>query len=161
MAEEAREKKKYTDKCVKLFVGQLVLMIVKITNEHRSNRAMMKSLAQSMAVEDNILDAWSEYLNFKERLRNASSPLRFLPTFVVTEEFKNAKLSAEVRYNLFKDYMQKAIVKDQRWMNFKDVELDLTSHLPQCMFDVGTGRISILTINTEKYHSDVLAISQG
>ncbi|GJX69527.1 hypothetical protein Tco_0305254 [Tanacetum coccineum] len=77
-----------------------------------------------MAVEDNILDAWAEYLNFNERLRNASSPLRaFLPTFVVTEEFKNAQLSADVRYNLFKDYMQKAIVKDQRWMNFKDVEL--------------------------------------
>ncbi|GKA42749.1 hypothetical protein Tco_0735409 [Tanacetum coccineum] len=77
-----------------------------------------------MAVEDNILDAWAEYLNFNERLRNASSPLRaFLPTFVVTKEFKNAQLSADVRYNLFKDYMQKAIVKDQRWMNFKDVEL--------------------------------------
>ncbi|GKD13024.1 retrovirus-related pol polyprotein from transposon TNT 1-94, partial [Tanacetum coccineum] len=85
---------------------------------------MMESLAPSMAVEDNILDAWAEYLNFNERLRNASSPLRaFLPTFVVTKEFKNAQLSADVRYNLFKDYMQKAIVKDQRWMNFKDVEL--------------------------------------
>ncbi|GKD51544.1 C2 calcium-dependent membrane-targeting protein [Tanacetum coccineum] len=85
---------------------------------------MMESLAPSMAVEDNILDAWAEYLNFNERLRNASSPLRaFLPTFVVTKEFKNAQLSADVRYNLFKDYMKKAIVKDQRWMNFKDVDL--------------------------------------
>ncbi|GJU41276.1 hypothetical protein Tco_1194233 [Tanacetum coccineum] len=91
-------------------------ILFETTNGHRSNRAMMESLAPSMAVEDNILDAWEEYLNFNERLRNASSPLRaFLPTFVV--------LSADVRYNLFKDYMQKAIVKDQRWMNFKDVEL--------------------------------------
>nr|GEW84503.1 hypothetical protein [Tanacetum cinerariifolium] len=65
-----------------------------------------------------------EYLNFNERLRNASSPLRaFLPTFVVTKEFENAKLSADARYSLIKEYMQKAIVKDQRWMNFKDVEL--------------------------------------
>ncbi|GJY61257.1 hypothetical protein Tco_0461914 [Tanacetum coccineum] len=31
---------------------------------------------------------------------------------------------------------------------------DLTSHLPQCLFDVGTGRISIVTVNTVKYHSD-------
>nr|GEU82902.1 hypothetical protein [Tanacetum cinerariifolium] len=36
---------------------------------------------------------------------------------------KNATLSADVRYNPFKDYMQKAILKDQRWMDFKDVEL--------------------------------------
>ncbi|GKA96194.1 hypothetical protein Tco_0818289 [Tanacetum coccineum] len=41
-------------------------------------------LRLGMAVEDNVLDAWAEYLNFNERLRNASSPLRaFLPTFVV------------------------------------------------------------------------------
>nr|GEZ51703.1 hypothetical protein [Tanacetum cinerariifolium] len=97
---------------------------IQTTNEHRSNRAMLESLAPSMAVEDNILDAWAEYLNFNERLCNVSSPLRaFLPTFVVIEEFKNVKLSADVRYNLFKDYMQNAIVKDQRWMNFKDIEL--------------------------------------
>ncbi|GJU01126.1 hypothetical protein Tco_1111464, partial [Tanacetum coccineum] len=37
---------------------------------------------------------------------------------------------------------------------------DLTSHLPQFLFDVGTGRISIVTVNTVKYHSDVLAKSQ-
>nr|GEY45127.1 hypothetical protein [Tanacetum cinerariifolium] len=98
-------------------------------NGHRSNRAMMKSLEPSMAVEDNIFDAWTEYLNFNERLCNASSPLReFLPTFVVTEELKNEKLLADVRYNLFKDYMQKAIVKDQRWMDFKDVELTKNGH---------------------------------
>ncbi|GKF98633.1 hypothetical protein Tco_0297416, partial [Tanacetum coccineum] len=76
---------------------------------------MMESLAPSTAVEDNILDVWAEHLNFNERLCYASSPLRaFLPTFVVTEEFKNAQLLADVRYNMFKDYMQKAIVKDQR-----------------------------------------------
>ncbi|GJV41949.1 hypothetical protein Tco_1420389 [Tanacetum coccineum] len=34
---------------------------------------------------------------------------------------------------------------------------DLTSHLPQCLFDVSTSRISIVTVNTMKYHSDVLA----
>ncbi|GJR31176.1 hypothetical protein Tco_1107408 [Tanacetum coccineum] len=48
---------------------------------------------------------WAEHLNFNERLCYASSPLRaFLPTFVVIHEMK-------------------AIVKDQRWMDFKDVEL--------------------------------------
>ncbi|GKD66449.1 hypothetical protein Tco_1308557, partial [Tanacetum coccineum] len=39
------------------------------------------------------------------------------------EVFRNAKLSAEVRYNLFAAYMRKAIVKDKRWADFKDVEL--------------------------------------
>ncbi|GJZ68811.1 hypothetical protein Tco_0632361, partial [Tanacetum coccineum] len=38
---------------------------------------------------------------------------------------------------------------------------DLTSHLPHSLFDVGSGRISIVTVNTFKYHSDVLAKSQG
>ncbi|GKC36653.1 hypothetical protein Tco_1049037 [Tanacetum coccineum] len=38
---------------------------------------------------------------------------------------------------------------------------DLTSHLLQSLFDVGSGRISIVTMNTFKYHSDVLTISQG
>ncbi|GJW41280.1 hypothetical protein Tco_0067125 [Tanacetum coccineum] len=84
----------------------------------------LESLGPSMAVEDNVLDAWAEYLNFNERLRNLSSPLRaFLPTFVVTEEFRNATLSADVRYNMFTDYMKKAIVKDKRWVDFKDVEM--------------------------------------
>ncbi|GJU67627.1 RNA-directed DNA polymerase, eukaryota [Tanacetum coccineum] len=91
-------------------------ILFETTNGHRSTRSMMESLAPSTAVEDNILDVWAEQLNFNERLCYASSPLRaFLPTFVV--------LSADVRYNLFKDYMKKAIVKDQRWMDFKDVEL--------------------------------------
>ncbi|GJR33940.1 hypothetical protein Tco_1209624 [Tanacetum coccineum] len=40
-------------------------------------------------------------------------------------------------------------------------ESDLTSHLLQSLFDVGTSRISIITMNTVKYHSDVLARSQG
>ncbi|GKB68742.1 hypothetical protein Tco_0930154, partial [Tanacetum coccineum] len=38
---------------------------------------------------------------------------------------------------------------------------DLTSHLPQSLFDVGSGRISIVTVNTFRHHSDVLAKSQG
>ncbi|GKD22775.1 hypothetical protein Tco_1224478 [Tanacetum coccineum] len=93
-------------------------------NGHQSNRAMLESLGQTMAVEDNVLDAWGEVLNFNERLRDALSPLRaFLPTFVMTNEFRNAKLSAEVRYNLFTDYMRKSIVKDKRWNDFKDVGL--------------------------------------
>ncbi|GKD64244.1 hypothetical protein Tco_1306352 [Tanacetum coccineum] len=29
------------------------------------------------------------------------------------------------------------------------------------LFDVDSGRISIITVNTEKHHSNVLAISQG
>ncbi|GKF48083.1 hypothetical protein Tco_0141334, partial [Tanacetum coccineum] len=29
------------------------------------------------------------------------------------------------------------------------------------LFDVDSGRISIVTVNTKKYHSDVLAKSQG
>ncbi|GKG56707.1 hypothetical protein Tco_0580031, partial [Tanacetum coccineum] len=29
------------------------------------------------------------------------------------------------------------------------------------LFDVDSGRISIVTVNTKKYHSDVLARSQG
>ncbi|GKC27152.1 hypothetical protein Tco_1034446, partial [Tanacetum coccineum] len=37
---------------------------------------------------------------------------------------------------------------------------DLTSYMPKCLFDVGTGRISIVTMNTVKYHSDVLGRSQ-
>nr|GEX64964.1 hypothetical protein [Tanacetum cinerariifolium] len=46
-------------------------------------------------------------------------PIQAMPM----KEFKNAKLSADVRYNMFKDYMHKVMVKDQRWINFKDVEL--------------------------------------
>ncbi|GJU04874.1 reverse transcriptase domain-containing protein, partial [Tanacetum coccineum] len=38
---------------------------------------------------------------------------------------------------------------------------DLISYLPQNLFDVGSGRISIVTVNTFKHHSDVLAKSQG
>ncbi|GJT67910.1 C2 calcium-dependent membrane-targeting protein [Tanacetum coccineum] len=84
----------------------------------------MESFGPSIAVEDNVLDAWAEYLNFNERLHNLSSPLRaFLPTFVVTKEFRNATLSADVRYNLFTDYIKKEIVKDKRWVDFKDVEM--------------------------------------
>ncbi|GKC45483.1 hypothetical protein Tco_1063205, partial [Tanacetum coccineum] len=41
------------------------------------------------------------------------------------------------------------------------IHIECTSHLPQFLFDVGTGRISIITVNTVRYHSDVLAISQG
>ncbi|GJU69877.1 hypothetical protein Tco_1256136, partial [Tanacetum coccineum] len=33
---------------------------------------------------------------------------------------------------------------------------DLTSHLPQSLFDVGYGRIYIVTMNTFRHHSDVL-----
>ncbi|GJX82727.1 hypothetical protein Tco_0332208 [Tanacetum coccineum] len=44
---------------------------------------------------------------------------------------------------------------------FMYVDRDLTSHPSQCLFDVGTGRISIVTVNTVKYDSDVLARSQG
>ncbi|GJU09409.1 hypothetical protein Tco_1131805 [Tanacetum coccineum] len=40
-------------------------------------------------------------------------------------------------------------------------ESDLTSHLLQSLFDVGSGRNSIVTVNTFKYHSDVLAKSHG
>ncbi|GJR98307.1 DNA-binding domain-containing protein [Tanacetum coccineum] len=44
----------------------------------------LMSLGTGMAVEDNVLDAWAEYLNFNERLRNVSSPLRgFFPTLDV------------------------------------------------------------------------------
>nr|GEU31491.1 alpha/beta hydrolases superfamily protein [Tanacetum cinerariifolium] len=39
--------------------------------------------------------------------------------------------------------------------------VDLTSHLPQSLFDVGSGRIFIVTVNTFRHHSDVLAKSQG
>nr|GEX00597.1 hypothetical protein [Tanacetum cinerariifolium] len=39
--------------------------------------------------------------------------------------------------------------------------LDLTNYLPHTLFDVGSRRISIVIVNTFKYHSDVLAISQG
>ncbi|GJX79297.1 hypothetical protein Tco_0327446 [Tanacetum coccineum] len=42
-----------------------------------------------------------------------------------------------------------------------DLESDPTSHLPHSLFDVDSRRISIVTMNTFKYHSDVLAISQG
>nr|GEU59629.1 hypothetical protein [Tanacetum cinerariifolium] len=135
--------------------GNAFEILFETTNGHRSNRAMMESLAPSTAVEDNILDAWAEYLNFNEHLRDASLPLRaFLPTFVVTEEFKNAKLSAEVRYNLFKDYMQKAIVKDQRWMNFKDVELvfiPVSNEGYQFVevFDLKTGDVCIMEYKKE------------
>nr|GEW45085.1 hypothetical protein [Tanacetum cinerariifolium] len=38
---------------------------------------------------------------------------------------------------------------------------DRTSHLPRCLFDVGTRRIFIVIVNIVKYHSDVLARSQG
>ncbi|GKA09858.1 uncharacterized mitochondrial protein-like protein [Tanacetum coccineum] len=38
---------------------------------------------------------------------------------------------------------------------------DLTSHLSQSLFDIGSGRISIVTLNTFRYHSNVLAIPQG
>nr|GEZ13299.1 hypothetical protein [Tanacetum cinerariifolium] len=63
-------------------------ILFETTNEHRSNRTMIESLTPSMAVEDNILDAWAEYLNFNKRLRNASSPLKaFLLTFVVVSVF--------------------------------------------------------------------------
>ncbi|GKC02193.1 hypothetical protein Tco_0993803 [Tanacetum coccineum] len=40
-------------------------------------------------------------------------------------------------------------------------ESNLASHLSQHLFDVGTRKISIVTMNTVKYHSDVLARSQG
>ncbi|GKD72194.1 hypothetical protein Tco_1330476 [Tanacetum coccineum] len=40
-------------------------------------------------------------------------------------------------------------------------ESNRTSHLSQCLFDVGTGRISTVIVNIVRYHSDVLAISQG
>ncbi|GJR02723.1 reverse transcriptase domain-containing protein [Tanacetum coccineum] len=39
--------------------------------------------------------------------------------------------------------------------------IDLTNHLPQSLFDVGSRRISIETMNTFRHHSDVLAKSQG
>nr|GEY06334.1 hypothetical protein [Tanacetum cinerariifolium] len=81
-------------------------------------------LRQTIAVKDNLLDTWGEVLNFNKCLRDTLSPLRaFFPTFVVTNEFRKAKLSAEVRYNLFTDYMRKSIVKDKRWKEFKDVGL--------------------------------------
>ncbi|GJR18451.1 retrovirus-related pol polyprotein from transposon TNT 1-94 [Tanacetum coccineum] len=38
---------------------------------------------------------------------------------------------------------------------------NLASHLPQSLFDDGSGRISIVIVNTKEYHSDVLAESQG
>ncbi|GKC88334.1 hypothetical protein Tco_1148983, partial [Tanacetum coccineum] len=41
------------------------------------------------------------------------------------------------------------------------IHIESPSHLSQCLFDVGNGRISIVTGNTVRYHSDVLEILQG
>ncbi|PWA56114.1 hypothetical protein CTI12_AA428850 [Artemisia annua] len=91
---------------------------------HQSHRIDLESLGQSEPVLNNILDAWRDVLNYCERQRSAASPLRyFLPTFVVTPEFRKLLFSANPRFIMFKDYVEKSIEKDVNLKDLKGVEL--------------------------------------
>ncbi|KAL4589141.1 hypothetical protein LXL04_002045 [Taraxacum kok-saghyz] len=89
-----------------------------------SFRGIFESLFSRTYIHSGVLDAWSDYLNEKEKERDVmNSPFRLFMKRDIRLSLKNERVSEEKKYEIFKENFKAGVYGDKDLLLLKGVDL--------------------------------------